>query len=275
MRRTLWSMAVVCSLVVAVGHASPAGADPGRPPSSMAALGDSITRGFNACGWYVECTSRSFSTGSNASVQSHYLRILAVNPAISGRNHNLARSGAQADDLARQAGLAASRQVDYVTILIGANDACTSSEASMTSPATFQAEVRAAMQTLAATLPQARVFVASIPDIRRLWSIGRGNPWIRLVWSQFGICQSMLANAGSDAPADVARRQRVYDRVVAFNTALAAECGASPNCVYDGGAVFRYPFTLADVSPWDYFHPDSDGQRVLAQVTYAAGFDWG
>jgi lysophospholipase L1-like esterase len=265
---------MVCVLV-AVGHAPPAAADPDPPPSSMAALGDSITRGFNACGWFVECTSRSFSTGSNASVQSHYLRILAVNPAISGRNHNLARSGAQADDLARQAGLAVSRQVEYVTILVGANDACTSSEATMTPPGTFQAEVGTALQTLAGGLPEARILVASIPDIRRLWAIGRGNAWIRFVWSQFGICQSMLANAASDAPADVDRRQRVYDRVVAFNAALAAECAAVPNCRYDGGAVFGYRFTLAEVSSWDYFHPDTDGQRVLAQVSDAAGFGWG
>jgi lysophospholipase L1-like esterase len=240
----------------------------------MASLGDSITRGFNACGWFVECTSRSFSTGSNASVQSHYVRILALNPAISGHNHNLARSGAQADDLNRQAGLAVDRQVDYVTVLIGANDACTSSEATMTMPETFRTEVRTAFDTLRTGLPGARVFVATIPDIRRLWEVGRGNAWIRFVWSQFGICQSMLANPGSNAQADVDRRRRVRERVMAYNTVLADECAALAGCMSDGGAVFNHRFVLGDLSTWDYFHPDSDGQRVLARVTYEAGFGW-
>lgn len=60
----------------------------------MSSLGDSITRGFNACGWYVDCTSRSFSTGDDSSVNSHYLRLRATNPAINGRNYNESATGA-------------------------------------------------------------------------------------------------------------------------------------------------------------------------------------
>src|ERR1700742_369541 len=82
---------------------SPAQADPGPPPSSMASMGDSITRGFNACGFYFDCTSRSFSTGSDSGVNSHYLRIRAKNSAINGRNYNQAASGAKADDIPGQA----------------------------------------------------------------------------------------------------------------------------------------------------------------------------
>jgi hypothetical protein len=42
-------------------------------PQVMAALGDSISTGFNACGWYVSCTARSWSSGDNKDVNSHYL----------------------------------------------------------------------------------------------------------------------------------------------------------------------------------------------------------
>jgi hypothetical protein len=38
--------------------------------------------------------------------------------------------------------------------------------------------------------------------------------------------------------------------------------------------VFNFPFTLDQVSGWDYFHPNTTGQRMLAQVTYQAGFGW-
>lgn len=84
--------------------------------------GDSITRGFNACG----------SFGASAEIRSHYLRILVCNSAIARRNFNDAQSGARVADLPAQASVAAVRRVDYGTNLIGANDACTSTEAQMT-----------------------------------------------------------------------------------------------------------------------------------------------
>ena len=253
----------------------PASADPGPPPESMASLGDSITRGFNACGWYYDCTSRSWSTGSYSTVNSHYRRILAKNPAISGKNHNDARSGAKASDMYGQAGTAVSQGVQYVTLLIGANDACTSSESTMTAVTTFRSQINSALSRLKSGLPNAKVYVVSIPDIKRLWHIGKDNSSARSAWSGFGICQSMLANPTSTSAEDEARRTRVRQRVVDFNTQLAQACAASgTNCTFDGNAIFNYPFVLSQVSGWDYFHPNTEGQRVLADVSYRAGFGW-
>lgn len=275
-RRALAALASATATVTLLAAApSPAQADPGPPPSSMASLGDSITRGFNACGWYVDCTARSFSTGDYATVNSHYLRIRTVNPAIGGRNHNDARSGAKSADMYGQAGTAVSQGVGYVTMLIGANDACTSSESSMTPVSTFRANIDSALNRLKAGLPTARVLVISIPDIHRLWSVGRTSGSARTAWSLFGICQSMLANPTSTAQADVDRRARVRQRVVDYNTQLAQACAAyGANCLFDGNAVFGYPFTLGQLSGWDYFHPNTSGQQVLASVSYAAGFRW-
>jgi lysophospholipase L1-like esterase len=263
----------VAALVLFSGHA--AAADPGPPPSSMASMGDSITRGFNACGWFVDCTSRSFSTGSTSSVNSHYTRILSKNSAISGRNYNVARSGARVADMPGQASTAVSRGAGYVTILIGANDACTSSEASMTSVAAFRSSLDSALATLKSGLPNAKVYLISIPDIRRLWQVGSTSGSARTTWSLFGICQSMLANPTSTAQADVDRRARVRQRVADFNGQLAAACVAyGANCAFDNNAVFNYPFVLSQVSGWDYFHPNTAGQTVLASVSYPAGFNW-
>ena len=115
---------VVCAtvLLILTAAAVPAVAVP-PVPNSMASMGDSITRGFNACGFYVDCTSRSFSTGNSSSVNSHYVRLRAVNPAINGRNFNHSRSGARAADMPAQAAAVVNRDVGYVTMLIGANDA--------------------------------------------------------------------------------------------------------------------------------------------------------
>jgi len=260
--------------VVPLLSAPPASAVP-PIPSSMSSLGDSITRGFNACGWYVDCTARSWSTGDYASVNSHYLRIKAKNSAITGRNYNDARSGAKMVDLNGQAQTAVSRGVQYVTIEMGANDACTSSESSMTPVATYRSQVDAALSTLKSGLPNAAVFIASVPDVYRLWFIGKDNSSARSAWNGFGICQSMLANPQSTAQADVDRRARVRQRVVDFNTQLAQACTAyGANCKFDNNAVFNYQFVLSQVSTWDYFHPNTSGQQVLASVTYPAGFNW-
>ncbi|TDB77718.1 GDSL-type esterase/lipase family protein [Micromonospora sp. KC723] len=278
-RRALSTLASATALVLlattpAVAGPSPA-ADAGQPPAAMASIGDSITRGFNACGWYVDCTSRSFSTGDHSAVNSHYLRIRAVAPAIQGRNHNHARTGAKSADMYGQAGSAVSQGVGYVTMLVGANDACTGSESTMTPVSTFRANIDNALDRLRAGLPGARVAVISIPDIHRLWQVGKDSSSARNAWSLFGICQSMLANPTSTLPADVGRRDRVRQRVVDYNTQLAQACAAyGPNCDFDDNAVFRYPFALSQVSTWDYFHPNASGQAVLASVSYAEGFGW-
>ncbi|MQA86797.1 MAG: SGNH/GDSL hydrolase family protein [Streptosporangiales bacterium] len=270
-------LALIASLVVVffLQPAIPVEARSSQPPNSMAALGDSITRAFNACGWFVDCPSRSWSTGDNADVESHYLRILSENPEIKENNFNDARSGAKVADLAGQAQTAVDQGVEYVTVLIGANDACTSSESNMTPVETFSSQLGEGLGIIEEGLPDARVFIASIPDIKRLWEVGKDNAAAREIWRLGGICQSMLANPTSDDADDQARRDRVRQRVIDYNAELAEACSAyGPNCSYDGGAVFEYPFTLQHVSEWDYFHPNTAGQRVLAEVTYEAGFNW-
>ena len=267
----------VLFVAVVLGLGMPAalaGAATAPVPNSMASTGDSITRGFDACGFFVDCTSRSWATGDYSSVQSHYLRILAKNSLISGKNFNDAKTGAKMVDLNAQVQTAVGQNVGYVTVLMGANDACTSSESTMTSVSTFTSQVQQAMTTLTNGLPNASVFIASIPDIQRLWYIGKDNFSARSVWSTYGICQSMLKNPTSTAQVDVDRRARVRQRVVDFNTALANTCAQYVNCKFDANAVFNYPFVLSQISTWDYFHPNTAGQAVLASVTYGAGFNW-
>ncbi|TNY34668.1 GDSL-type esterase/lipase family protein [Thermomonospora catenispora] len=252
--------------------AAPGEAAAAPVPSRMVALGDSITRGFNACGWYADCVSRSWSTGHDTAVRSHYLRLASRRPSLVP--HNAAVTGAKVSDLARQAQVAVDRRAQYVTILIGANDACTPTEEQMTPVSDFETRFRVGLRTLREGLPRAEVFVASIPDLRRLWQVGKGKAVARTAWSRLGICQSMLARPLSTSAADSARRERVRRRVVEYNAVMRRLCAQDAHCRFDDEAVFRYRFTLAHVSKWDYFHPNSAGQAVLARVTYAKG-PWG
>ena len=273
MRKGLLVSAVAAALVLAPAAAADV-AHVGYP-SSMASTGDSITRAFNTCSFpFVDCPQNSWSTGSSATVNSHYRRILAANPAISGRNFNDARTGARMSALNGQVTTAVSQGAQYVTILMGANDVCTSSVATMTPTATLESQLRTALQTLSTGLPNARIYVVSIPNVYHLWEILHTNLGAVLTWSLAGICQSLLANPMSTAPADVARRQQVYDRTVADNAALARACSEFIHCRYDGNAAFNLQFVRSDVSTRDYFHPSVSGQTKAAAVTWAATFDF-
>jgi lysophospholipase L1-like esterase len=254
---TLWS-----------GSVPPAVAGPSLP-NRMAAIGDSITRAANAWGWYGDHPRNSWSTGSSRfdGVRSHYERILAVKPTIAGRNHNDAVSGAKMADAQSQATRAVSQGAQYVTILLGANDACTSSRSTMTSVEDFRAQLQAAMQTLRSGLPNARIFVSSIPNIYRLWRIYHENLVARTVWRLARICQSMLSRSNTEED-----RQAVLARVRAFNAVLAETCGQFTNCRFDGLAVFNYPFERRHVSKLDYFHPSLAGQAAIASVTWSASW---
>jgi lysophospholipase L1-like esterase len=265
-------------LVVALVAAPAAFAEPARVgfPSSMASTGDSITRAFNT-GFlpFLDWPSNSWSTGSSGTVGSHYRRILAGNPAISGRNSNFAVSGADMADLDGQAANAVASGAQYVTILMGANDVCASSEAAMTDPAVFRAQLDAGLRRLSTGLPDSRLYVVSIPDIYNLWAVLRGNSTARLIWGLAGICQSMLARPSSTAQADVDRRNRVRQRNIAYNAHLQAACAQYIHCRFDGNAVFGTAFTASDVSTRDYFHPSVAGQTKLAAGSWAAGFNFG
>lgn len=243
-------------------------------PTEMAALGDSITKAFDACPQFGECPAASWATGTDPLVDSQYSRILAANPAILGHAHNDAVSGSVMANLAGQASTAVGQNVDYVTIEMGGNDACKPSEAQMTPVSTYQSQFQTAMTTLENGLPNVRVFVASVPDIKRLWYVAKDNATARYIWANYGICQSMTANPLSTDQADIDRRDRVRQRVIDYNTALATVCAQYANCRFDGNIIFDTQFELSDVSSTDYFHPSFTGQTGFAIATYAVGWNW-
>src|SRR5215216_1062967 len=261
---------IVVTLVVVLAGlvAQPAWAAPPLP-SSMAALGDSITRAYDVCCSYGDHPGQSWSTGytSYDGIASHYERIKQLNSAITGHGYNDAVSGAKMAAAPTQAGQAASQGARYVTILMGANDLCTSSVSTMTSTDSFRAQFSQAMAALMAQDRKPYVFVSSIPNIYQLWQVLHTNSTARWVWANFHICQSMLAATNTET-----QRQQVKTREEAFNQILAQECAKYPRCRWDNLAVYHYQFSASQVSTLDYFHPSLSGQAALARVTWAASW---
>jgi lysophospholipase L1-like esterase len=263
-RLSLLLVAVVALLIPAAG----ARAATIPLPTVMASTGDSITRGFDATlfGCFLsDCPQDSWSTGGNSTVNSQYLRIRAAGTAVTANND--AKTGAKMSDLDGQLGSAAAQGAQYVTVLMGANDLCTSTIAGMTPTATFQAQFTQALTDFFAKDPDAHVFVSSIPNLYQLWSLLHTKA--SSTWKTFGICQSMLSSSDTEA-----QRQVVVAQENADNTALATVCGQFANCRWDNLATYDYTFTTGDVSTVDYFHPSVTGQKDLAATTWKASY-WG
>jgi len=283
-RRFLRAAGVLAALAVVVsGSAASASASasastsarrsaaPAPPPlpTSMAATGDSISRGFHL-NWLfavLEAPQYSWSTGSWPGSSSQYRRIVAAQPRLAGHAYNDAKTGSRMSDLGRQLGLAAQQRPEYVTVLMGANDVCRASLAEMTPTATFATQFGSALDAFFAADPGAHVFVASIPNVYRLWSVLHGSLVARTVWSALGVCPTMLAAKDTEA-----QRQLALRRIEDDNDALAAVCATFPHCRFDGYATFRYPFAADQISTVDFFHPNLKGQNALAGTTWAAGY---
>ncbi|MEU7042581.1 SGNH/GDSL hydrolase family protein [Streptomyces varsoviensis] len=231
-------------------------------PASLASLGDSITRGFNACSPLADCPEASWATGT--AIDSLARRLL---PSPAGKSWNYAKSGARMADLPGQLAQALPREPELVTVEMGANDACRADVAAMTSVDQYRADFTAALKNLRRSLPKTQVYVAGVPDLKRLWAEGRADPLGKQVWKLARICPSMLGDADAVDAASTARRGQVEQRVAAYNAVLKEVCGKDPLCRYDG-AVNDFRFTGAELSQWDWFHPSKEGQRELAAMAY-------
>jgi GDSL-like Lipase/Acylhydrolase len=223
-------LGVVILLAVVIGGPREAAAFTNGAPDSMCALGDSIKQATNFDFLHIGSNpAYSWATGDNSAVRSLYWRILQGNPNINLKNFNYSVNGAKMTNLNSQAvnldGTPGG--VELVTIEMGGNDVCTSTEATMTPVATYRSQFETATNTLTIGFPNRRIFVASVPDVYQLWAVLHTNEVARLTWSAFSICQSLLLNPLSMLPADVQRRDNVRQRNTDFNTQLADVCACT------------------------------------------------
>ena len=127
----------------------------------------------------------------------------------------------------------------------------------MTSVEEYTVTFDARLDALVQALPDARILVLSVPDLGRLWEVGKDRPDVRRVWESSGVCRTMLADPADVSAAAQARRDRVRARVRAYNAAMAAACDRhTPRCRYDQNAVFDYPFHHEDLQHGGLLPPE-------------------
>ena len=262
-----------------------------HPPQTLAAVGDSITQGSGATrdgeGFLdvlpgTPRPARSWSTGAASGLDSVLQRLRALEPDAIG--DNVSEEGRRMRHALEQV-QRTPRATDLITVQLGGNDLCRPTVAQMTSPDAYETQLREALAFVAAERPAAMVQVSSVPDVYRLWEVLRDDPIAVAFWNGTGVfppvvpCQSLLAEATSDAPADQARRDAVRERSRAYNARAEQVCAEFVRCRFDDGAVWRFTndperFGAEHISAVDFFHPSFEGQRQLAAVAWESGFDW-
>lgn len=158
-------------------------------PASMAALGDSITQAYDATPTkhlLVDQPQLSWSTGYAGAkvVNSQYERLLSAGDSAlktKGHSANYSVTGAKMSALSGQAAQAVRMKASYVTILMGANDACTSTIDGMTPVATFKTEFTSSLTELqkikggTSSSPRSRTCTTSGSCSTRTWRPSRSG----------------------------------------------------------------------------------------------------
>jgi lysophospholipase L1-like esterase len=234
-------------------------------PSSIAALGDSLTRGYGAGGAGQDYPAESWSTGTDAAVEAIYLRLAGQNAAITGNAFNDAVSGSQMAATSSQAASAVSQGAAFVTVWSGTNDVCTTTTAQMTSVSSFSSSLQATLSELTSHLPGVRLLVVSIPDWYGFWQAYQGSAAAQSAWATYSNrCPDLLG-----ASATSADRAAVQQRVSDLNAAIGSVCAQFSACSTDGGAVFRlWPTLPSGDLAFDAFHLSPAGEAAVAAALW-------
>jgi hypothetical protein len=208
-----------------------------RPhPNSIVVLAHSGATGENSDPRRpgVEVRSNSWATGTNPAVNSVYLRILAKNPKIKGRNFNLAHGSATVHDLVRQAQRAVALEPKPDLVLIQIMDADMVCPAKAADYAAFRSTFISALKVLAQGAPESSFFVVSQFGSPKPFALAI-TPVERRAFGGAGPCD-FLDPAGQLVPKKLAQLERV---IHGYEAQLQAGCKRFGQCRYDNGAFGR------------------------------------
>jgi lysophospholipase L1-like esterase len=257
------------ALLSACASAALAGEARSRPGERgefvMGALGDSISVAYDAT--YAGANyDLSWSTGDVAAdaVNTHFVRLQAIRPEHVVA-YNEAFLGATSYDLAGQTDELVTAHPDYVTLMIGANDLCNWYGTHPGQVEGVDARVTRSIDRLVASNPAVKILLVPVPDMRQMYELGKDRE-CRLFWDLFGICSPLLGDRTD------AQREDFYARWAALNESYAAIAAARPANVRFARRVMEGTFDETEISSVDCFHPSLEGQRHLADDTWADGW---
>ena len=228
-------------------------------------LGDSITSAFNTRFLGSTANKRySWSTGNSSKVKSHYSRLKNIlNRRI--KAHNLARNGAHAVDIVDQYKRVSDQRIDYLTILVGANDLCAWSSDHTEDLLRLSIDLRYVVTRAISNNKKIKIIMPSMPDMHHLYREGRER--CQFKWDFFAACPRLLSSASNEI-----RRQRFVEQLHDVNKLLSKVAADYPANIKYIDKVYDFKFSKEHVSSIDCFHPSVRGQNELAKITWSHGW---
>lgn len=271
-------IAALVAALVGVPLASARTRHAAKYPSSIVVLGTPTAAGWGADSAHPfrDAPEDSWATGTNPAVRSIYSRLLVLNPAIKGRNANLASgasapeaAGRELDDLFDQVHMALRLKIKPELVLVQVIDRAMKCDGTTERNfADYGSRFGDALRTLAQGLPNARIVVVSqwgsfASYVSYLKGLDVG---VRLKNAGKRPCQLVASPSGQIVASRVAYAKSI---VTGEEAQLRTACSKVANCRYDGGAAQRLPVTAADISAFQYT-PTLLGQARLAAAEWKA-----
>lgn len=217
----------------------------------FAALGDSGTTAFNAQKSWNNIEN-SWATGTK--IKSHFVMLKEKLTGKRIRVINMAVPGVAVDDIIRQAEQASSIPLDYVTILIGANDFCGGNA----DPDSYGAKVLVAVNKIKEVSPKAKILLSSIPDMIQVRKVA-ATMQCNFLWKR------------AMQHCDVSDESKFYASWNAMNAKLKEIAATNENVKYSE-ALSKAIIDRDALSNIDCFHPSLAAQGKIAAMTWDEGF---
>jgi len=282
-RSRLVLVAAVCALLASCSSSGGAGAGTAATtspssqatqasdqyPNSIVVLGHSGATGYDSDPKAPETDARqnSWATGDNPDVNSIYLRLLALNPAVRGHNTNLAVAGTGVDELAGQAdqALAAKPLPELFLIQSVDNDMrCDGTDADNYAP--FAATLTDVLNKITSAAPTAKILIVSSPwaTVQNYGQVAAQLPGPRAANSGTGPCDQ-FDPSGKPVPA----HSRTLEGITLhYLGELKSACAKLPTCQYDNDALYHMKITTDDITPSDGFNLTVAGLRKQAALEW-------
>ncbi len=235
----------------------------------MGAIGDSITTGFDAK-TPLNNKSLSWSTGNNifGFVNSHYRRAVKKfsGPVV---KYNVAKVGSNSAGLAQQltrlTDKLKGRELDYLTVMSGANDVCWWPRDHKSYLDRYQANMRQTIETAKKLNPNVKITLVPIPNMLLLYELGKAKG-CSYRWRLFPMCDVLFfSQEESDR---VAFGERLRD----LNDTLHGLADEYSDNVYFAERVGTAKYVVEDISGIDCFHPSMTGQQKIAEDSWVGGW---
>jgi lysophospholipase L1-like esterase len=164
---------------------------------------------------------------------------------------------------------------DYVTLLIGANDACAETPEEMEDLGTFYARFYMVTEELLWNSPKTHVLVSHLPNIEKIRAIAKdasvfgfdtlGITTCQDLWETINLCPTFTTLS------DPIERQKVSTRISQYNQVMTDVTkqlrGRYGDRLRLSKRAYEVEFTPDHLS-LDCFHPNARGQNRLAEETW-------